>query len=96
LPYYIGDANLEATSPCTSGKACTITLAVASGTQAGDVLLANVGIGEDAGSVAKELTLPSSSWSLLPFLNTSGQNPWFINSTPCGVKNTEWLAVHVY
>jgi len=96
LPYYIGDVSQEATSPCKTGTKCTITLAVPSGTQAGDVLLANIGIGENAGTVAKELTLPNSTWTLLPFLNTSGDEPWFTDSVPCGITNTDWLAVHVY
>jgi hypothetical protein len=42
LPYYIGDVNEEATSPCKTGQKCTVTLSVPSGTQAGDVLLANI------------------------------------------------------
>jgi hypothetical protein len=87
LPYYIGDVNEEATSPCKTGQKCTVTLSVPSGTQAGDVLLANIGIGEDAGTIAKELTPPDSSWTLLPFLNTSGPEPWFLNSVPCGADN---------
>jgi len=90
LPYYVATA--DDTKNCTSGSACKLTITVPSGTQAGDVLLANIGIGELA---SKTLTLPSSSWTLLPFSNLSGATQ-VTSSVPCGIEDTGWMAAHVY
>ena len=91
LPYYVA-ANQNSTPTCQNGVNCSVTLTVPSGTRAGDMLFADVGIGETASS---PVTLPDSTWSLFPFSNLGGVTQ-VISSVPCGIASTGWLAAHVY
>ncbi len=90
LPYQVsGSTNLK--KNCVNGANCSVTSSVPTGTQAGDILVANVGIGDPLTAI----TLPDSTWMLLPVGNLQGAQQ-ASSSVPCGAKATAWIATHVY
>lgn len=94
--YYVNSTQ-NTTDPCPNGKTCTVTLTVPSGAINGDVLAANVTIGENASQL---VTMPNSNWDLSYFSNVDGGFGQQVSgSTACGsdkpFENSGWLAFHI-
>jgi len=91
LPFFVGYSSREKECGAT-GQECSVTLSAPAGVQPGDVLLADVVMGQDAKN-----SLPSvpTGWTILPITNQASQQFLFAKDG-CGIPETAWLAAYIY
>ena len=98
LPYFVTSHNQEDELCEGGGNDCAITVNAPTGTQAGDLILVALWLGEPAAQLP---SLPDSSWTLLSASNITGAPQQLSASDSNGVGGTSvttttWVAAHIF